>query len=89
MRPTEQTAPNRSAPNGNGRTEVAYALGSQVVADPGGSRILDEGDARSSEAKVPLGRWVVIGLVVTAVLRAELSFGAPYVTRSSPATSRR
>jgi len=43
MRPTEQTAPDRSAPNGNGRTEVASALGSQIVVDPGGSRILHEG----------------------------------------------
>jgi hypothetical protein len=57
MRPTEQTAPNRSAPNGNGRTEVVYALGSQVVADPGGSPILDEGYARFSQPRKPGHRW--------------------------------
>ena len=70
------------APSGNGRTEVAYALDSRVVADLGGTRILDEGDARSRQPRKPrprVRRRLVIGLVVAAVLWAGFSYGVPYV----------
>ena len=83
MQPTEQQkAHNRLAPSGNGRTEVAYTLDSQVVADLGGTRILDEGDARSQQPRKPrprVRRRLVIGLVVAAVLWAGHSYGVPYV----------
>jgi hypothetical protein len=82
MRSIEQTAPNQSVLNGNGRTEVAYALDSRIVADVCGIRILDEGPARLPQPGKPRHRWsrrVVIGLVVTAILWAGLSFGVPYV----------
>ena len=70
------------APSGNGRTEVAYTLDSRVVADLGGTRILDEGDARSQQPRKPRPRGrrrLVIGLVVAAVLWAGHSYGVPYV----------
>ena len=83
MQPTEQQkAHNRLAPSGNGRTEVAYTLDSRVVADLGGTRILDEGDARSQQPRKPRPRGrrrLVIGLVVAAVLWAGHSYGVPYV----------
>jgi membrane fusion protein (multidrug efflux system) len=82
MQPTEQTTRNRLAPSGNGRMEVAYALDSRVVADLGGTRVLDEGDARSRQPEKPRPRWrrrLVISLVVAAVLWAGFSKGVPYV----------
>ena len=82
MQSTEQTTRDRLAPSGNGHAEVAYALDSRVVADLGGTRVLDEGDARSRQPAKPRPRWgrrLVIGLVVAAVVWAGLTYGAPYV----------
>jgi hypothetical protein len=55
MKSTHLTAHTRSAPNGNGRVEVAYPLHSQILADVGGTRIVDEGDGQDANAKPDLG----------------------------------
>jgi Sigma-54 interaction domain len=71
MQSTEkQMVYNRLAPSSNGLAKVAYPLDSRVVADLGGTRIIDEGDARSHQPRKPRPRWsrrLVIGLVVAAV----------------------
>ena len=82
MRWTEGTANGRAPVHGADRTELAETLESRIVADLGGTRVLDEGDARSRQADKPRPRWgrrLVIGLIVVAVLGVGLSYGVPYV----------
>ena len=82
MQSTELTTRNRLAPSGNGHAEVVYALDSRVVADLGGTRDLDKGDARSRQPGKPRPRWgrrFVIGLVATAVLWVASSKGIPFM----------
>ncbi len=53
---------------------------SHIVADPGGTRVLDEGaDRRPPEPRARWVRWAVVGVIVTAVLGAALYYGVPYV----------
>ena len=83
MQPAEQQmVNNRLAPSRNGHIQVAYPLDSRVVADLGGTRIIDDEDARSQQARKPRPRWrrwFVVGLVVAAVLWAGHSHVVPYV----------
>ena len=71
MQSTELTTRNRLAPSRNGHAEAVYTLDSRIVADLGGTRDLDKGDARSRQPAKPRPRWrrrFVIGLVAAAVL---------------------
>ncbi|HEY2157071.1 MAG TPA: hypothetical protein VGH33_15690, partial [Isosphaeraceae bacterium] len=66
--------------NGSDRTEQAVAYESRIVTDPGGARVLDEGDDRSPHERGPRwGRRLVIALIVAAALGAGLYYGVPYV----------
>jgi membrane fusion protein (multidrug efflux system) len=71
--------------NGNGNrkadgraAEVDYPVDSQVVADPGGTRLVDEGHPAFPERpRRHWGRWVAIGLLAAAAVGAGLYIGAP------------
>ncbi len=82
MQSTEFTTSNRLAPSSNGHAEVVYTLDSRIVADLGGTRDLDEGDAPSRQPGKPRPRWgrrFVIGSVAAAVLWLASSEGIPFV----------
>ena len=80
MQSTELTSQDQLAPSGNGHAEGGWALESQIVADLGGTRDLDEGNAQSRQPAKPRPRWgrrFRIGLVAAAVVWAGLTYGAP------------
>ena len=66
--------------HGNGHRPVRFPVDSQVVADPGGTRLMSEGHPafprpRKSE-RHPI-RWIVIGAIVAAILFAGWYWGLP------------
>ena len=82
MQSTELTTRNRLAPSRNGHAEALYTLDSRIVADLGGTRDLDRGDARTPQPGKPRPRWrrrFVIGLVAAAVLWVASSKGIPFM----------
>ena len=82
MQSNNGTGGDRALLNGADRAHVADFFDARIVADLGGTRVLDDGEAGSPHDGKPRprsGRRLVIGLVVAAVLWAGFFYGAPYV----------
>jgi membrane fusion protein, multidrug efflux system len=82
MQSTELTTRNRLAPSRNGHAEALYTLDSRIVADLGGTRDLDKGDAGSRQPAKPRPRWrrrFVIGMLAAAGLWVACSEGIPFM----------
>jgi membrane fusion protein, multidrug efflux system len=61
---------------------VRFPVDSQVVADPGGTRLTSEGHPAFPKPSKPRRhwiRWIVIGTIAAAVLGAGLYWGVPWV----------
>lgn len=72
------------AENGRGteRDRVVFPVDSQVVADPGGTRLLEQGHPAFPQPRRPprhWRRWVVLGSIVVLALGAGTRWGFPYV----------
>jgi membrane fusion protein, multidrug efflux system len=68
--------------HGDGRRPVRFPVDSQVVADPGGTRLMSEGHPafpRPQKPKRHRMRWLVMGAIVAAILGAGWYWGVPWV----------
>ena len=66
--------------NGHGR--VRFPVDSRVVADPGGTRLMDEGHPahpRPERPKRHRVRWIVLATIAAAILGAGWYWGVPWV----------
>jgi membrane fusion protein, multidrug efflux system len=82
MRSTDVTANGRAVFDGVDRTKPAEALDSRIVADLGGTRVVDDEEAGSetpAKSRPRWGRRILIGLVAAAVIGLGLRFGVPFV----------
>ena len=67
---------------GNGHRPVRFPVDSQVLADPGGTRLMSEGHPafpRPSKPERHFVRRIVIAVIVAAILGAGLYWGLPRV----------
>ena len=67
--------------HGNGHRPVRFPVDSQVVADPGGTRLMSEGHPAFPRPRKPERhpiRWIVIGAIVAAILFAGWYWGLPW-----------
>jgi hypothetical protein len=67
--------------HGDGHRPVRYPVDSQVVADPGGTRLMSEGHTAFPRPRKPRRhplRWIVIGAIVAAILGAGFYWGLPW-----------
>ena len=82
MRLTEGTVNGRAPLNGADHIKVADTLESRIVADQGGTRALDDREARSRHDGKPRPRWgrrLVIGAVVASMIGAGAHWGIPFI----------
>jgi len=59
--------------NANGHQLVRFPVDSQVLADPGGTRLMSQGHPAFPRPRKPRRhwvRWIVIGLILAAILGA-------------------
>ncbi len=65
---------------GNGHRPVRFPVDSQVLADPGGTRLMSEGHPAFPRPRKPerhFVRWIVIAVIVAAIVGAGLYWGLP------------
>jgi membrane fusion protein, multidrug efflux system len=82
MHSTNGTASDRALQNGADRMQAVDIFDGRIMADLGGTRVVDEKEAGPRQHGKPRRRWgrrLVIGLVVAAVLWVAFSYGGPYV----------
>ena len=67
--------------DGEGHRRVRFPVDSQVVADLGGTRLMNEGHPAFPGPERPKRhwvRWIVIGLIVAGIIGAGLYWGVPW-----------
>src|SRR5579883_1322439 len=65
----------------NGRRPARFPVDSQVVADPGGTRLMSDGHSALPEPHKPRRhwlRWIVIATIVAGIVFAAWHWGVPY-----------
>jgi membrane fusion protein (multidrug efflux system) len=70
------------APPPSDQPHVDHPIDSQVVVDPRGPRLAEQGHPATPERpkkRRRLGRWLVVGLIVAAIIGVGLHFGLPAI----------
>ncbi len=81
-RAVEEVGPSPSEQGDRGRWTSRLPVDSEVLVDPGGTRLISEGHPASPERSRPNRhpvRWIVIGLIVLVILSAGWHLGLPWV----------
>ena len=77
----DQDSGHASGRNGGARKPVKYPVDAQFVVDPGGTRLLFEHPAfpKKPKPKRHWVRWIVIGVIGSAIVAAGVHWGVPFV----------